>query len=134
MAKLSRIKIQPAVRFFGSQSPRLKALRKGQIAGQLSTIGCRLLRCVSISQMKQILRAPWRFQIPPPRRFLGNAVEHDALPLPLPLNLHPLPEDRSRGSGRGRLSRGRNARSFTPRAASTLSATQAMNLLLAPAV
>ena len=102
-AKLSPTKTRLAGRFFRSPSRRSKVLRKGQIAGQSSTVGYRLLRCVSISQMKQTSLAPWPFQIPRPQRSPANAV-NNALPLPLRLNLNPLPEDRSRGSGRGRLS------------------------------
>jgi Predicted acid phosphatase len=81
----------------------LEGAAEGTIAGQSSTVGYRLLRCVSISQMKQTLLAPWPFQIPRPRRSPANAV-NDALPLPLHLNLNRLPEDISRGRGRGRLS------------------------------
>ena len=95
-------KTRPVGRFFGSQSPRLKALRKGRIAGQSSTVGYRLLRCVSISRMRRTSLAPWLFQISRLRGSAANAV-NDTLPLPLRLNLN-LPEDRSRGSGRGRLS------------------------------
>src|SRR5258707_262660 len=105
-AKLSPTKTQPVGRFFGSQSPRSKAPRKGRIAGQSSTVGYRLLRCVSISPMKLTLLAPWPFQIPQPRRSSANAV-NDALPLPLHLNLNRLPEGISRGRGRGRLSHGK---------------------------
>ncbi len=100
---------QLAGRFSGSQSRRSKAPRKGRIAGQSSTVGYRLLRCVSISPMKQTLLAPWPFQIPRPQSSPANAV-NDALPLPLHLNLNRLPEDRSRGRGRrshGKAIRGR---------------------------
>src|SRR5205823_14120985 len=93
-------KTRPAGRFFGSQSRRSKALRKGQTAGQLSTVGCRLLHYVSISQMRQILLAPWPFRIPQRRRSRANTVNDGALPLPLRQNLNRLQEDRSRGKGK----------------------------------
>src|SRR5947207_1873357 len=103
MAKSFPTKTRRAGRFFGSQSRRSKAPRKGQIAGQLSTVGYRSHRCVSISQTRQTLLAPWLFQIPRLRKSPANAVNDDVLPLPLRLNLSHLPEDRSRGSRRGRL-------------------------------
>src|SRR5438874_385699 len=87
-------------RFFGSQSRRSKAPRKARIAGQSSTVGCRLRRYVSISQTRQTLLARWPFRIPQQRRSRANAVNDNALPLPLRQNLNRLPEDRSRGRGR----------------------------------
>ena len=107
MVKSFPTKTRPAGRFFGSQSRRSKALRKGRTAGQSSTTGSRLLPCASISQMRQILLAPWPFRIPQRRRSRANAVNDDALPLPLRQNLNRLPEDRSRGRGRGRLHHGK---------------------------
>src|SRR6476620_8594167 len=100
MSKSFSTKTRRAGRFFGSQSPRSKAPRKARIAGQSSTVGRRLRRYVSISQMRRILLAPCPFQIPQRRRSRANAVNDDALPLPLRQNLNRLPEDRSRGSGR----------------------------------
>src|SRR5947207_937964 len=99
MAKSFPTKTRRAGRFFGSQSRRSKAPRKGRIAGQLSTVGYPSHRCVSISQTRQTLLAPWLFQIHQRRRCRANGA-NDALPLPLRLNLYRLPEDRSRGSGR----------------------------------
>src|SRR5262245_57025441 len=103
MAKSFPTKTRLVGRFFGSRSRRLKAPRKGRIAGQSSTVGYRLRHCVSISQMRQTLLAPWPFQIHQPQRSRTNAVS-DALPLPFPLNLNSS-EDRSRSSGRGRFLR-----------------------------
>src|SRR5437773_11054074 len=100
MVKSFPTKTRRVGRFFGSQSRRSKALRKGRTAGQSSTTGSRLLPCASISQMRQILLAPWPFRIPQRRRSRANAVNDDALPLPLRQNLNRLPEDRSRGKGK----------------------------------
>src|SRR6478735_1290191 len=97
MVKSFPTKTQQDGRFFGSQLPRLRALRKGRIAGQSSTVGYQLLRCVSILQMKRTLLAPWPFQILRPQRFPENAVNNDVLRQ----NLNRLPEDKSGGSERG---------------------------------
>jgi 5'/3'-nucleotidase SurE len=63
MARLFQIRIRWGARSSGSPSLRCKALPKGPTAGQSSTIGYRLLHCVSILPMKQILLEPWHFRI-----------------------------------------------------------------------
>src|SRR5438105_12079653 len=78
MVKSFPTKTRRAGRFFGSQSRRSKALRKGRTAGQSSAVGYRLRRYVSILQMRQILLAPWPFRIPRPRKSPANALVQDA--------------------------------------------------------
>src|SRR5213080_3135186 len=77
MAKSFPPKTRPAGRFFGSQSRRSKAPPKALIAGQSSTVGCRLRRYVSISQTRQTLLTPWTFRLPQRRTSRANALVQD---------------------------------------------------------
>src|SRR5215217_635486 len=92
MAKWSQAKTRQGGRFFGLPLHRSKAPQKGRTAGQSSTVGYRLPRCVSISQTKGTLLEPWPFQIHLRRRYPANAVNDHALPLRL--NRSRLAEDR----------------------------------------
>src|SRR5438105_8036560 len=101
MVKSFPTKTRRAGRFFGSQSRRSKALRKGRTAGQSSTVGYRLRRYVSILQMRQILLAPWPFQIRQHRKSRANALVQHA------------PAQRNK-RGRGGKFTNRRARSDAP--------------------